>query len=178
MKCSLCENCGWVRETHPGQTVGRRPRLQLRGCRALHARGVTYLIRTGRRDCRKASKPNSIKRVGVIDTDGPLGRYIGDLQKMKSWKTPETLRLARVPQWRKNRFEKAKRDPDIAINDPDMAKLIKAANFYAAAVARRQSRAGNGFELLISRTPVPCPAGLQARANREVETGFLTARAS
>jgi hypothetical protein len=60
---------------------------------------------------------------------------------MKSWKTPETLPLTRVAQWRKNRFEKAKRDPDIAINDPDMAKLIKAANFYAAAVARGESLA-------------------------------------
>ena len=41
----------------------------------------------------------------------------------------------------KLRFEKAKRDPDIAINDPDRAKLIKAANFYAAAVARGDSLA-------------------------------------
>jgi hypothetical protein len=61
---------------------------------------------------------------------------------MKSWKTPETLRLTRVVQWRKKRFEKAKRDPDIAINDPDRAKLIKAANLYTAAVAR-----GDGLAL-------------------------------
>jgi hypothetical protein len=115
---------------------GKATTLATAGVPALHARGVTYLTRTARRDCRKASKLNSIKRVGVIDTDGPLGRFVGDLQKMKSWKTLETLRLTRVAQWRKNRFEKAKRDPDIAINDPDMAKLIKAANFYAAAVAR------------------------------------------
>ena len=61
---------------------------------------------------------------------------------MKSWKTPETLRLTRVVQWRKKRFEKAKRDPDIAINDPDRAKPIKAANLYTAAVAR-----GDGLAL-------------------------------
>jgi hypothetical protein len=60
---------------------------------------------------------------------------------MKSWKIPETLRLTRIAQWRKNRFEKAKRDPDIAINDPDRAKLIKAANLYTTAVARGDSLA-------------------------------------
>lgn len=55
---------------------------------------------------------------------------------MRAWKKPKNLRLNRIAQWRKDRFERAKRDPDIAINDPDRAKVIKAANLYTAAVAR------------------------------------------
>jgi hypothetical protein len=60
---------------------------------------------------------------------------------MRPWKTPEALRLRRVAQWRKDRFEKLMRDPDIATNDPGRAKVIRAANFYTAAVARGDSHA-------------------------------------
>jgi len=57
----------------------------------------------------------------------------------RPWKEPENLRLNRVAKWRKDRFEKAKRDPDIETNDPGRTKLIRAANLYAAAVARGDS---------------------------------------
>jgi hypothetical protein len=60
---------------------------------------------------------------------------------MRAWKRPDSLRSRDVAQWRKNRFEKAMRDPNIMINDPDRAKVIKAANLYSAAVSRGDSLA-------------------------------------
>ncbi len=52
---------------------------------------------------------------------------------MKPWQTPEILRLSRIEAWRKARFERAMNDPNIAMNDPDRAKAIRAAELYTAA---------------------------------------------
>jgi hypothetical protein len=59
----------------------------------------------------------------------------------KAWREPDSLRWSRIAQRLEDRFDKAKRDPDIAINDPDRAKLIRLANRLTAARARADSLA-------------------------------------
>jgi hypothetical protein len=44
---------------------------------------------------------------------------------MKTWKTPEILRLSRIEKWAKTRFERRKHGDDIAA-------ALRAANFYTA----------------------------------------------
>jgi hypothetical protein len=57
----------------------------------------------------------------------------------RPWKEPENLRWNRIAAKLADRREKAMRDPDIATNDPDRAKLIRLNNRYTAAVARGDS---------------------------------------
>jgi hypothetical protein len=54
----------------------------------------------------------------------------------KTWKTPEILRLSRIEAWRKARYERAMADPNIALNDPNRAKAIHAAELYTAVAVR------------------------------------------
>lgn len=61
---------------------------------------------------------------------------------MKSWQTPEILRLSRIEAWRRARYERAVNDPNIAVNDPDRAKAIRAAKRYSAVAVR-----GDGIAL-------------------------------
>jgi hypothetical protein len=69
MKCSLCEDCGWVCETHPGRPWEGDHACAC-GVPALHARGVTCLMRTGRRGCRIVSRQTLTKKAGVISARG------------------------------------------------------------------------------------------------------------
>ena len=64
---SLCEDCGWVVKLTRADR-GKATTLAPAGLPALHALGVTCLIRTGRRGCRMASGRSSTRRAGVIET--------------------------------------------------------------------------------------------------------------
>jgi len=52
---------------------------------------------------------------------------------MKTWKTPENLRLRRIEQWRKERLDRLRNQ--VRTND-DIPKVVRAAELYTQAVAR------------------------------------------
>jgi hypothetical protein len=53
---------------------------------------------------------------------------------MKTWKTPEILRLSRIEKWVKERFERRMRERDTAA-------AMRAAVFYAAIACRADGNA-------------------------------------
>ena len=61
----------------------------------------------------------------------------GDRDVAKTWKTPTILRLSRIEEWRRERFERAK--------SGDFTAAIRAADLYTAVSARANSVAlGSG----------------------------------
>jgi hypothetical protein len=81
MKCSLCEDCGKLTRADRGKATT----LATAVVPALHARGVTYPIRTGRHGYRMASGRSSTRRAGVIDPptkDGAAGFDVASACRM------------------------------------------------------------------------------------------------
>ena len=89
---------------------GKATTLATAGVPALHARGVTYLMRTGRRGCRMASGPSSTKRVGVINARGwkrpfedpiplPRGRRLITLEDAGNYITKLPKAEHEAPEW-------------------------------------------------------------------------------
>jgi hypothetical protein len=77
---------------------------------ALHALGVTYLMRTARRGCRMASGQSSTKRAGVISARGwkrpfedpiplPRGRQIVTLEDAGKYITKLPKAEHEAPEW-------------------------------------------------------------------------------
>jgi hypothetical protein len=77
---------------------------------ALHARGVTYLMRTARRGCRMALGPSSTKRAGAISARGwkrpfenpiplPRGRQLVTLEDAGNYITKFPKAEHEAPEW-------------------------------------------------------------------------------
>jgi hypothetical protein len=66
MKCTLCEDCGWVSESHPD-----RPWNGEHACNAAplarHVRDAIQAVRTIRRDRQELSGLNSTREAGAIE---------------------------------------------------------------------------------------------------------------
>jgi hypothetical protein len=89
---------------------GKATTVATAGVPALHARGVTYLIRTGRRGCRTASGPSSTKRVGATSARGwkrpfedpiplPRGRQVVTLEDAGNYITKLPKAEHEAPEW-------------------------------------------------------------------------------
>jgi hypothetical protein len=99
---------GFVRLTRADRGKATTPAIAV--VPALHARGVTYRIRTKRRVFRMALRPNSTKRVGVISARGwkrpfedpiplPRGRQFVTLEDAGTYTTKLPKAEHEAPEW-------------------------------------------------------------------------------
>jgi hypothetical protein len=109
MKCSLCEDCGWVCETHPGRPWEGDHACACGGAGA-PCPWCNMPDEDGRRGCRIASRQTLTKKAGDISARGwkrpfedpiplPRGRQLVTLQDAGNYitKLPKTEHEA--PEW-------------------------------------------------------------------------------
>jgi hypothetical protein len=110
MKCSLCEDCGWVCESHPGRPWEGERACTCGDAGARRARSATRATTNPHRGRRRGSGPNSTRRDGVISDRGwkrsfddpiplPRGRQLVTLQDAGSYITKLPRSEHTAPEW-------------------------------------------------------------------------------